>query len=449
MSSTNQANFKKLSHARGLWAGGAVATSQDLAGLFVARSAELYLAIGGRFGFVMPASTLSRSHYSGFRTGHYKAPMAETCLDIDVPWDLSRIEPDPFPVPCAVVLGERAQLGHASPMAETASLWSGRVDHKQRWSQLAASVAEQVAPLAVDRREARGVYGDLMRQGSNLVPRMLVTVERLPDPPMGLPQGQVLVRSRREAEREPWKSLPSLEHAVERSFVRRVHLGETLMPFRTLTPIDAVVPMKDGAILSLDSFDIDAAPGLEAWWRDAERVWAGNRSANTKMTLSEQLNYQSKLVGQYPPRAFRVIYTGRGSRVAAAVLTNEAVIVDHALYWAQVSSLDEGRYLVGLLNSDVLHDRTQDYYSRGLLGARNIHKAAFGVPVPAFDPTSSLHTDIVTASQTCEDIAALVQLVSSATSVNRVAVRTALERAGAMEALNSAVDSLIPPPDKV
>lgn len=71
MSSSQQEEFKRLSQDRNLWAAAHVVTSQDLSALFVARSCELYLRVGGRMGFVMPAPTLSRPQYAGFRTGRF------------------------------------------------------------------------------------------------------------------------------------------------------------------------------------------------------------------------------------------------------------------------------------------------------------------------------------------------------------------------------------------
>lgn len=132
--------------------------------------------------------------------------------------------------------------------------------------------------------------------------------------------------------------------------------------------------------------------------------------------------------------------------MAAAVETNPNTLVDHALYWAPVASEDEGLYLASLLNSDVLHERTEAYYSRGLLGARNIHKAAFGAPIPVFDPEAELHRAIVAAGQRCSSLTATLELTGTRTGPNRRACRRALTEARLMEDLNSSVAELIPPP---
>jgi hypothetical protein len=446
MNPNMQANFRRLSLQRGLWAGGAVATSQDLASLFVARSVELYLRLGGRFALVMPASTLSRAHYAGFRSGQFNAPSAQTCVAYDEPWELTYVAPPPFPVPSCVVRGSRALSEDAHAMEPSAEWWRGSiVDQHRTWEEVEPLLARTAAPVAVDDASNRGRYGDLMRQGTNLVPRMLLTVDELPPPTMGLPANSVRVASHRTSdERRPWKDLPSLEHVVERRFVRSIHLGETLMPFRLLLPWRAVVPFLDGQVLGLPSAELDDHPGLAQWWRHAENVWTENRHHSTTMSLAEQINYQSKLSIQYPPAPYRVVYSGRGSRVAAALETDTSTLIDHALYWAPVANEEEGLYLSALLNSDVLHHRTEDYYSRGLLGARNIHKAAFGVPIPVFAPGDPLHERIVDIARRCGDVVAAVSLTRR-TAPNRKACRDALTQVGLMDQLNAGVAELIPP----
>ncbi|MCY3910524.1 MAG: N-6 DNA methylase, partial [bacterium] len=84
--------FQLMAKERKLWSGGNVATHQDLADLFVARSVEQYLAPGGRFAFVMPAGVLTRGQSSGFRSGVF--PLSKgghTLVEFDPAWAISPI----------------------------------------------------------------------------------------------------------------------------------------------------------------------------------------------------------------------------------------------------------------------------------------------------------------------------------------------------------------------
>ena len=64
-----QQRFREECQRWGLWAGGRVATHQDLSGYFFARCVHLYLKSGGLIAFVMPYAAMSRQQFAGFRTG--------------------------------------------------------------------------------------------------------------------------------------------------------------------------------------------------------------------------------------------------------------------------------------------------------------------------------------------------------------------------------------------
>ena len=57
----------------GIWAGGRYVNRQDVASLFFARCADLYLKDGGVIGMVMPHSTLQTGQHSKWRTGAWRA----------------------------------------------------------------------------------------------------------------------------------------------------------------------------------------------------------------------------------------------------------------------------------------------------------------------------------------------------------------------------------------
>ncbi|HEY9475583.1 MAG TPA: N-6 DNA methylase, partial [Mycobacteriales bacterium] len=125
-----QTNFRAMSNERKFWAGAAVATHQDLSGLFVARATELYLRHGGRFGFVMPLAVLSRRQFAGFRTGTWSSPVEPVHAAFAEPWDLHLVKPSFFPVPAAVVFGQRTTKGDRQPLTTPAQIWAGRLPHR-------------------------------------------------------------------------------------------------------------------------------------------------------------------------------------------------------------------------------------------------------------------------------------------------------------------------------
>lgn len=76
-----QDRYRYLASQRGLWAGGSVATQQDLSDVFVVRSIERYLAPGGHFSFVMPAAVLTRGQFDGFRRARWSTNTGMTAAE--------------------------------------------------------------------------------------------------------------------------------------------------------------------------------------------------------------------------------------------------------------------------------------------------------------------------------------------------------------------------------
>ena len=64
----------------GIWAGGRYATHQDVAGLFFARSVDLYLKDGGVIAMVMPHSALQAGQYTKWRGGPNQAAAEKIAL---------------------------------------------------------------------------------------------------------------------------------------------------------------------------------------------------------------------------------------------------------------------------------------------------------------------------------------------------------------------------------
>lgn len=415
MTNEMQQQFRLLSEERGLWAGSAVATNQDLSALFVLRSIERYLPVGGRFGFVMPWAVLRGRQFAGFRGGSYELrhemPLA---INFAEPWDLHDIKPPFFPVPSSVVTGQRVASNENSALPATVSAWKGRLPRANMSWEMATPYIERTAGhvrRATDSVVGAGSpYHKRFSQGASVVPRVLFVVDEKPVGPLGAGAGRIAVKSRRSAtEKKPWKTLPALEGSVDRQFVRTMHVGDTILSYRPLPPRHVVIPC-DGRQLLDSSERLALYPGLADWWHRAEALWVRHRSSE-RLTLLAQIDYQHKLSNQLPivPGSFRIVYTKSGMYLAAAIVTDQSII-DHKLYWGTVATLEEAHFLVAILNSDVLTMRVRPLQARGEHNPRDFDKYIWQVPIPTYDATNPRHQRLVTLAENATRIAATVVL---------------------------------------
>ncbi len=405
-----QKTYRRLAEARGLWAGGKVATHQDLSDLFVARSVEQYLRPQGTFAFVMPFAVLSRRQYAGFRTGEWGGEGEGAMAQLIAAEDFASVKPPLFAVPSCVVCGVKAKS--PSALGAATKIWTGSVPgHHLDWASASAHLQASEGEVAIGSDGEESPYRARFRQGASLVPRVLVTVVKGPGGPIGVTAGSIRVQSARSAnEKRPWKNLPSLDGVVERRFVVPMHLGATILAYRARTPKLAIAPHLEGVLIDGSDERIDGFPGLAAWWHRAEQVWEANRTKATRLSLLEQIDFQSKLRAQLPVSPERVLYTKSGQHLAACRINDPEAVIDHTLYWCSVASPDEGRYLCAVLNSGALTDAVTKLQSRGQHNPRHFDLHVFALPFAIYDASNPTQRRLAELAERAEKVAESVEL---------------------------------------
>lgn len=439
-----QRTYQALAKERGLWAGGKVATNQDLSDLFAARSVEQYLREGGAFAFVMPHGVLSRRQYEGFRSGDWGSERAGARAKFSTPEDLAKVKPPPFPNASCVVSGTKAKSAGALPSSSIE--WTGRLSSPQiSWADAARDFKSSGRDVVAASDVHESPYRAHFQQGASLVPRMLVTVEEVDEGPIGVASGRVRVRSARSAnEKPPWKTLPALTGVIERRFVRPMHLGATILAYRVQEPQLAIVPHLGDELIEGSSDRIDEFPGLAAYWREAEEVWEGNRAPATRLSLREQVDFRNKLSKQFPLAEHRVLYTKSGQHLAACRIHDREAVIDHKLYWAAVADAEEARYLCGVLNSQVLADAVVGLQARGQHNPRDFDMHIFALGFPLFDPRDGSHRQLAQLAARAERVAAEVFIDPNwQFQKGRRMVREALREDGVSNLIDAAVVELL------
>jgi hypothetical protein len=236
----------------------------------------------------------------------------------------------------------------------------------------------------------------------------------------------------------------SLEGVVEREFVKPMHFGATIVAYRARTPGLAVIPYIDGQLIDGANERLDEFPGLAAWWREAEDTWEAKKTEANQLTLRQQIDYQSKLRKQFPIAAHRVVYTKSGQHLAACRVDDPVATIDHTLYWGAVGSVEEGRYLCAVLNSQVLADAVVGLQARGQHNPRHFDLNVFALGFPEFDASNSAHERLVKLARRAEEVAAAVPLTSEGQFQQaRRTIRGVLKADGVAAEIDLAVDGLL------
>lgn len=456
MSPDMQKRFKQECQDRGIWAGGKVATHQDLSGYFFSRCVELYLRGGGLIAFVMPYAAMNRKQFEGFRTGWWgvgrtdpnqKARRRNVHLVAEARfeegWTLDEHVQPLFPVPSCVLFARNTNSGR---LPAKVIRYRGRLRKRNATlseANAVLSTTEELWPEA-PTMEGGSAYRERFRNGATMFPRMLCVVERVAAGGLGGTASVPLVRSRRtNLEKEPWKSLPPLQMTVESDALRPLYLGESIAPFRLLEPVLCVVPWDGQRLVDSERAGLAGLPNLAKWLHQAEAIWESHRSRSTTMSLIEQFDYYGKLSAQFPVSSLRVVYTASGSTPAAAIVRDNRAIIEHKLYWGEPQTDEEAHYLCAVLGSEAARERIEHLQSRGQWGARDIDKVMFELPIPEFDGAVDLHRELADVAGVAETVAAAVDIGGMGFVRARGKIRTALRADGIAGRIDELVAQLL------
>ena len=390
----------------GIWAGGRYVNRQDVAGLFFCRCVDLYLKEGGTIGMVMPHSTLQTGQYSKWRSGKWLSSFDSVLVNFDwkTAWDLERLQPNTFfPVPASVVFAERVgEIGGESALTGEVERWLGKAG--------APDVRRERVAITDTSVGGGAVYAGYSRQGATIVPRCLYFVSETENPAIVRAGQTVTVNPRRGSQdKRPWRDLDLTaitQQTVEAAHLFDVHLGETVAPYVTLDPLKALLPMKRTDPSIAKSADGSGIGGvriarlerrMRERWPTVSSLWEQNKSPNNKLDLLGRLDYHGELSAQLEwrrdpgDRPVRVVYTQAG-QPTAALLQDEESIVDTRLYWITCKNAHEARYLLAVINSEILAEAVNKYTTANWAGkTRDLHKHLWKLPIPEFDPGDPLH----------------------------------------------------------
>jgi hypothetical protein len=163
-----------------------------------------------------------------------------------------------------------------------------------------------------------------------------------------------------------------------------------------------VVPCNARGVLGRPQ--IELFPGLNQWWVRAESAWESHRTSD-RLSLFQQIDYQSKLSKQFPMPPLRVVYNRAGMHVVGAKIANPRALIANGLYWASVPTDAEANYLCAIMNAPVTTELARPFMSYGK-DERDIHKHVWELPIPTFDEANTVHLRLTALGAAAEKVAA-------------------------------------------
>ena len=344
-----------------------------------------------------------------------------------------------------MVLGRRTLPDEgAVALSAVPEVWSGRLARATvSRDEVAASLVRSIGEPPPKLSQRTSLYAARFRQGAAFAPRFLFLVQPDNPRPLGAGIGFRAVRSwRSRKEKEPWILLRDLHERIEQQFILPAYLGESVLPFRCLPSVEAIIPWDGVRLLDGDSEDLDPYPGLAAWWRRAETIWNDHRSSS-RLSFSEQADYMGKLSRQLPASPTRVVYNKSGNYLVAAIVSNSSAVIGQQLYWGPVADVNEGRFLTAVLNSSYVTTSVQHMQSRGENTPRHFAKIPFRLPIPLYDSSNQEHRRLVSLAERAGELAERTALPELGFEAQRTFLREELVKEGVGTEIDSAVKMLL------
>jgi len=449
---TYKAEIKKLAHDYELLAPAGdtkLHTQMELATLFFEHCSLVYLKTEGIIAFVMPRSVITGAkQHSAFQQRGFSRVL-----------DLKGVIPL-FNVETCVILRER---NYTYTKAIPTILFEGKLPaHECTWENASVTLTrtETITDFVRQQAIASPYYHSKLINGANLYPRTLAFVTSAQ---RDLQKEHVAYSSIMctdpdvvDEAKLPWRDL-KLEGHIDDEFLYATLLSKHLVPFgvgklhlvalsvkvgkpRQITTLPNEVEEERFIPMPLEEIHntLTLARSGNDWFEYTEEVWQKHKKLTTKETLLQWFNYQNKVTAQVAAPGYLALYGAAGSNLAASVLDTHsllpvingaqptAFVADHTTYWYRSSTEAEAHFLVALLNAPCVDAAIKGYQTRGLFGARHIHRRPFEVcAIPRFNQDNPDHQQLVLLSQAAHKVVATLDLAESKVVVARKRARQA------------------------
>ena len=364
-----KSEVRRMAEERGLWVGGS-STKFDIAALFVDRCAELYLAEGGRSGWVLPLSAVRGHTWAGLRSA--AGGKARSV------WDVGNLA---FQSHACVMFfgvdaGDKRLVKERGARIRDGDLWA-EVSKNTRWDDM---------PREAEEKESEWLAGkkSLVRRGASMIPQCLVWADSVR---ARGGEAHVVTRASRWP---PWSAIGTVEGAVPAHWIRGCVSSRDLYPFAAPGRTRCIVPVDEGG------GGWDARRLGNRFWRRAGDQYRAHRGrgSSTPATLEDRINYNNGIFDQLARRGHAAVYNKSGSSIRACAISGPEIVHD-TLHYVACAGSREALFITGMLNAGAMLPAFLAARRNERDFAEHVWRA---VPMPRYDGRNALHRRLASLS---------------------------------------------------
>ena len=135
------------------------------------------------------------------------------------------------------------------------------------------------------------------------------------------------------------------------------------------------------------------------YWSKVEDEWNKLKNNNDE-ELFKRIDFNSNLTNQNLQKRYLLLANASGSRQYVSFTDTETLplpfIARDKTYQWRTNDKNEAGYYLGILNSDFINSIVDPFINLGLLGKRDIGTRMFSLPIPPYDQSQVLQTEIST-----------------------------------------------------
>lgn len=395
----------------------------EIAAIFLAYCSSYFLKESCNITFVLPRSFFSADHHDNTRKGKAKG------FQLQQIWDLEKVSPL-FRIPSCVLFGNRYDK-KSTPINNLDGIqFSGKLpEHNCNYlvaqkilkeEQVKYFYKKQGKSSAISTKKSRrseeeNPYKKNFKQGATIVPRCFYFIQIDQDEPTDYIDRIINIKTSEAIEadaKKPWKGL-KFNGKMESRFLFRTALAKSILPFTLYHPDLVVLPItiqnnqhneKEIILKTSDNLRQDGFLNASKWFKNIETIWDLHKTEKSKnMTNLKRLDFQRGIVEQNLNLPYLVLYNSSAKDANSVVVLRDRYdldfIVESKAYWLATSRLGEAYYLSAVLNSSIPNELMKDFQTRGLFGARDVHKKILDIYFPRFDETNEVHKKLAELSE--------------------------------------------------